>query len=193
VETFEETFLLAVSGLAAAGSLVLRFRRSRGEERQQLKWFTYAVALLPVFVLPGPGGSLLSAVPLVLLPVAVGIAILRYRLYDIDRLINRTLVYGLLTALLAGVYAGTVLVLGQGFGGVGKDPPSSAVAGAPLVVRSRPYVQVTGGARVRARRSLPAGAGEVGGQLGGQGDASVDERITEARASGRHRRGRAVQ
>jgi hypothetical protein len=193
VETFEETVLLAVSGLAAAGSLVLRFRRSRGEERQQLKWFTYAVALLPVFVLPGPGGSLLSAVPLVLLPVAVGIAILRYRLYDIDRLINRTLVYGLLTALLAGVYAGTVLVLGQGFGGVGKDPPSSAVAGAPLVVRSRPYVQVTGGVRVRARRSLPAGAGEVGGQLGGQGDASVDERITEARASGRHRRGRAVQ
>jgi hypothetical protein len=112
--------LLVVSGLAAAGSLVLRFRRSRGEERQQLKWFTYAVALLPLFVLadflPGSGGSLLSAVPLVLLPVAVGIAILRYRLYDIDRLINRTLVYGLLTALLAGVYAGTVLVLGQVFG-----------------------------------------------------------------------------
>jgi hypothetical protein len=66
-------------------------------------------------------------------------------------------------------------------------------AGAPLVVRSRPYVQVTGGVRVRARRSLPAGAGEVGGQLGGQGDALVDERITEAHVSGRHRRGRAVQ
>jgi hypothetical protein len=130
--------LLVVSGLAAAGSLVLRFRRSRGEERQQLKWFTYAVALLPLFVLadflPGSGGSLLSAVPLVLLPVAVGVAILRYRLYDIDRLINRTLVYGLLTALLAGVYAGTVLVLGQVFGGVGKDPPSWAVAGATLAV-----------------------------------------------------------
>jgi hypothetical protein len=130
--------LLVVSGLAAAGSLVLRFRRSRGEERQQLKWFTYAVALLPLFVLadflPGSGGSLLSAVPLVLLPVAVGAAILRYRLYDIDRLINRTLVYGLLTALLAGVYAGTVLVLGQVFGGVGKDPPSWAVAGATLAV-----------------------------------------------------------
>jgi hypothetical protein len=130
--------LLVVSGLAAAGSLVLRFRRSRGEERQQLKWFTYAVALLPLFVLadflPGSGGSLLSAVPLVLLPVAVGVAILRYRLYDIDRLINRTLVYGLLTALLAGVYVGTVLVLGQVFGGVGKDPPSWAVAAATLAV-----------------------------------------------------------
>jgi hypothetical protein len=126
------------SGLVAAGSLVLRFRRSRGEERQQLKWFTYAVALLPLFVLadflPYSGGSLLSAVPLVLLPVAVGVAILRYRLYDIDRLINRTLVYGLLTALLAGVYAGTVLVLGQVFGGVGRDPSSWAVAGATLAV-----------------------------------------------------------
>jgi hypothetical protein len=130
--------LLAVSGLAAAGSLVIRFRRSRGEERQQLKWFTYAVALLPLFVLadflPRSGGSLLSAVPLVFLPVAVGIAILRYRLYDIDRLINRTLVYGLLTVLLAGVYAAVVLVLGQVFGGVGGDPPSWAVAGATLAV-----------------------------------------------------------
>jgi hypothetical protein len=130
--------LLVGSGLAAAGSLVLRFRRSRGEERQQLKWFTYAVALLPLFVLadflPGSGGSLLSAVPLVLLPVAVGIAILRYRLYDIDRLINRTLVYGLLTALLLGVYAAVVLVLGQVFGGIRGEPPSWVVAGATLAV-----------------------------------------------------------
>jgi hypothetical protein len=70
----------------------------------------------------------------VFLPVAAGIAILRYRLYDIDRLINRTLVYGLLTALLGGVYAGAVLVLGQLFGGVTGDPPSWAVAGATLAV-----------------------------------------------------------
>jgi hypothetical protein len=70
----------------------------------------------------------------VFLPVAAGIAILRYRLYDIDRLINRTLVYGLLTALLAGVYAGAVLVLGQVFGAVGKGTPSWAVAGATLAV-----------------------------------------------------------
>ena len=68
------------------------------------------------------------------LPIAVGIAILRYRLYDIDRLINRTLVYGLLTALLAGFYAAVVLVLGQVFGGVSRDPPSWAVAGATLAV-----------------------------------------------------------
>ena len=68
------------------------------------------------------------------LPIAVGIAILRHRLYDIDRLINRTLVYGLLTAILGALYAGVVLVLGQLFGGVGGDPPSWAVAGATLAV-----------------------------------------------------------
>jgi hypothetical protein len=62
------------------------------------------------------------------------VAILKYRLYDIDRLINRTLVYGLLTALLAGVYTAVVLVLGQVFGGVGGDAPSWVVAGATLAV-----------------------------------------------------------
>ena len=130
--------LLTVLAAVAFGSLVLRFRRSRGEERQQLKWFTYAAALVPLSALgdalPPVVGDLLIDVPIVFLPVAAGIAILRYRLYDIDRLINRTLVYGLLTALLAGVYTGSVLVLGQVFGGVGKDPPSWAVAGATLAV-----------------------------------------------------------
>jgi hypothetical protein len=66
--------------------------------------------------------------------VAVGIAILRYRLYDIDRLINRTLVYGSLTAILGLGYAGIVLLLGQVFGGVGGNPPSWVVAGATLTV-----------------------------------------------------------
>jgi hypothetical protein len=85
--------LLLVLAAVAFGSLVLRFRRSRGAERQQLKWFTYAGALLPLAVvgdsLPAPVGDLLFAVPIVFLPVAAGIAILRHRLYDIDRLINR--------------------------------------------------------------------------------------------------------
>jgi hypothetical protein len=76
----------------------------------------------------------LFAVILPLVPVSIGIAILRYRLYEIDRIINRTLVYGLLTALLGGVYAAIVLVLGQLFGGVEKNPPSLAVAGATLAV-----------------------------------------------------------
>jgi hypothetical protein len=65
---------------------------------------------------------------------AIGVAILKYRLYDIDRIINRTLVYGLLTAMLAGVYGAAVLVLGQLFGGIGAEPPSGTIAGATLAV-----------------------------------------------------------
>ena len=70
----------------------------------------------------------------VLLPASAGVAILRYRLYDIDRLINRTLVYGLLTASLGLGYAGAVLVLGHLFGGIRGEPPSWVVAGATLAV-----------------------------------------------------------
>ena len=125
--------------MAAVVSLVIRFRRSRGEERLQLKWFTYAGALVPVVLLgdylPDAAGSVLFAVGISLLPVAAGLAVLRYRLYEIDRLINRTLVYGLVTVLLAGVYAGLVLVLGPlSGGGVAGDPPSWVVAGATLAV-----------------------------------------------------------
>ena len=131
--------LFLASALAACASLVLRFRRSQGVERQQLKWFSYAAALLvatePVVALLTPTGSnLASGLLVTLLPTAAGIAILRYRLYDIDRLISRTLVYGLLTAILGLTYVGGVLVLGQVFGGVGGDPPSWAVAAATLAV-----------------------------------------------------------
>jgi hypothetical protein len=126
--------LLGLGGAIAA--LVIRFRRSRGIERQQLKWFTYAAALAP---LPGfaydmfPGISgLLRLVIYPLVPISVGVAILRYRLYEIDRLINRTLVYGLLSALLAAVYTSIVLVLVQLSGGIATKPPSWAVAAATL-------------------------------------------------------------
>jgi hypothetical protein len=128
--------LLGLGGAIAA--LVVRFRRSRGIERQQLKWFTYAAALAP---LPGfaydnfPAISgLLRLVIYPLVPISVGVAILRYRLYEIDRIINRTLVYGTLTAVLGLGYAGAVLVLGQLSGGVGEGIPSWAVAGATLAV-----------------------------------------------------------
>jgi MFS family permease len=108
---------------SCVAAVVVRFRRSRGEERQQLKWFAYAAGLLLIFlllnVLAGDPNNLFFGVGLTLFPLATGIAVLRYRLYDIDRLISRTLVYGLLTALLAGIYGGAVLVLGQVFGGVG--------------------------------------------------------------------------
>jgi hypothetical protein len=125
--------------LLALISLLFRFRRARGDERQQLKWLPVGVALIIVsFLIEDLGNATLNAladlVAVAALSAAILVAILKYRLYDIDRLINRTLVYGLLTTLLAGVYAGAVLVLGQLFGGVGRDPPSWAVAGATLAV-----------------------------------------------------------
>jgi hypothetical protein len=130
--------LLTVLVVAAVVSLVVRFRRSRGDERLQLKWFTYAAALLPLVflgdLLPDAASNLLFAAVVAFLPVAAGIAILRYRLYEIDRLINRTLVYGLVTVLLAGVYAGLVLALGELSGGLADGTPSWVVAGATLAV-----------------------------------------------------------
>jgi hypothetical protein len=96
-------------------SLVVRLRRAGGEERQQVKWFVYTVVtVVVVFVattLVLSGGYLFPVFGLI--PVAVAVAVLKYRLYEIDRLINRTLVYGLLTALLAGVYAAGVFALGN--------------------------------------------------------------------------------
>jgi hypothetical protein len=110
-------FLIGIpTTLLSVASLVLRFRRSRGEERQQLKWFVYAGVLIvgalfvPLLV-PGAAASLLQLLVMPLLPVAVGFAIMRYRLYEIDLLINRTLVYGALTALLVAVYVGSVVLL----------------------------------------------------------------------------------
>jgi hypothetical protein len=134
-----QTGLFLAVSLAACASLVLRFRRARGDERQQLKWFAYAASLMVIpFVVWEPllpvSGDLVAALTIALLPVAAGIAILRYRLYDIDRLINRTLVYGLLTAILGLGYAGAVLLLGQLFGGVTEDPPGWAVASATLAM-----------------------------------------------------------
>jgi hypothetical protein len=116
---------LVVTALAvavAAGSLVVRFRRAHGVERQQLRWVALAAALMvlavPVVLAPvALEGPILvdwaPAVWVVVLPVAVGAAVLRYRLYDLDRIISRTLAYGLLTLLLGGGYAVVVLGLGQ--------------------------------------------------------------------------------
>ena len=103
-----------------------------------LKWFTYAGVLLILTIpvaefLPASIAAAFGGLIIVFVPVVAGIAILRFRLYDIDRLINRTLVYGTLTALLGGVYAVAVLVLGQLFGGEQRST-ERAVAGATLAV-----------------------------------------------------------
>jgi len=109
---------VAIGLLGATAAVIVRFRRSRGVERQQLKWFLYAVALVPTFPLyqsiPLVGGLLFGAV-IIALPVAIGVAVLRYRLYDIDIIIRRTLIYGLLTVSLALVYFGSVVVFQEFF------------------------------------------------------------------------------
>src|SRR5215216_1738048 len=109
-ETMLEGLLTAVA-VVSAMSLVVRFLRSRGVERQQMKWLAYAAALMPVLIILGyltPSVDLATGLVFAVISVAVGIAVLRYRLYDIDVIINRTLVYGSLTVLLALVYFGGV-------------------------------------------------------------------------------------
>jgi hypothetical protein len=130
IEGFSDVYdaVLSVSSLlsvAVAYSLFVRLRRTGGVERQQIKWFAYAAVATvggttiaysipdtintpPWFVWAGYG-LVIATTPAI--PVSIGIAILRYRLYDIDRIINRTLVYGALSVSLASVYAGSVVGL----------------------------------------------------------------------------------
>jgi hypothetical protein len=105
--------------LVAGAAVVVRFRQARGDERQQLKWVAFAGAGIGVVAIlsftPVWGGwlALLDDVSILALPVAIAIAILRHRLYDIDVIIRRTLVYGTLTVLLGTIYAGGVVLLTQ--------------------------------------------------------------------------------
>jgi hypothetical protein len=111
--------LIAAGGLAAIVSLVFRYRRAGPAERAQLKWLVYAAAMIVVAVLvtlPIGNTNLQNAISsgaAALVPVAIGIAVLRYRLYDIDRIISRTLAYAIVTGLLVGIYAGLVLLATQ--------------------------------------------------------------------------------
>ena len=129
---------LLVAGLVAAvASSVLRYRRARDVERQQLKWFAYA-GLIFALVMPLAAAfwyrsvlvKVLAAVALNAMPLAIGAAILRYRLYDIDRIVSRTLTWALLTVVLGLGYAGVVLGLGR----LLPDSSSLVVAAATLAV-----------------------------------------------------------
>lgn len=144
--------LLLASGVLSAASVVVRFRRARGVERQQLKWFASAVALVAIGVVAVGAGYTFSGDPstdaptflivaqllmlasLIGLPIAVGVAILRYRLYDLDVIINRTLVYGTLTAMLAVMYFGTVVVLQEVFRALTGQESSLVVVASTLMI-----------------------------------------------------------
>jgi hypothetical protein len=130
--------IILISIVVAAVSLVLRYRRAHGVERLQLRWLAFAAGLAAGLVavavaagLAGKDGLVLAALATMvsLLPLATGAAILRYRLYDLDRIISRTVAYGLLTMLLGGAYAVVVLGLGQLVG-----QRSGVVAAATLAV-----------------------------------------------------------
>jgi hypothetical protein len=109
-----------LSCIASVLSVFVRLQSAEGEERQQIKWFAYSAAVLvgdfffvvaPAHAIAGPGAAFVFImIGLMGIPIAIGIAILRYRLYEIDHIINRTLVYGSLTAMLALVYFGGVTV-----------------------------------------------------------------------------------
>ena len=139
--------ILYALGLVAAASLLVRLRRSMGVERQQVKWFAYSVAVLATsailaYVVSESVGvallewvsSMLVITSVVGLPVAVGIAILRYRLYNIDLLINRALVYGVLTAVLAGVYFGSIVLFQVLFRAFTGQESQLAVVGSTLAI-----------------------------------------------------------
>jgi len=134
--------LFLVSGLAALASAILRFRSATGIERLQLRWFVRGAAVVPVAVLAA--GVLETSsyeylrIPvfgagMIVLPLAVTAAILRYRLYDIDRIVSRVVTYALVTVLLVVVYAGIVLVT-TSLLSARSNPPDAVIAAATLMV-----------------------------------------------------------
>jgi hypothetical protein len=138
--------LMLLAGLGAVISLFVRFHRARGDERQQIKWFASASALTLAWIfvfeqLGSAEGGVLEAIAavssLVLvpsIPIATGIAILRYRLYDIDRIVNRALVYAVLTASLVLVYLGGVVSIQYALRSVTGGESQLAIVASTLAI-----------------------------------------------------------
>ncbi len=143
---FQANALLFVVLLLAVAAVVARFRRSKGDDRQQLKWFVYAVTVMGAILAAAfTAGAFLNEEPvdiayvpmlasMAILPVAVGISILKYRLYDIDLVINRTLVYGSLTTTLVAVYFGGIVVLQRLFVLLTGEQSTLAVVASTLLI-----------------------------------------------------------
>ena len=128
--------------IAAAVAVVSRFRGSEGELRAQMKWVAYAATLIPVTILVGTLDSgaglatLLSIMALeIAIPLSIGIAVMRYRLFEIDRLINATLVYGALTVLLGAAFVAVTLLGGVVIGGGSAVPTAVATLAVTLAFR----------------------------------------------------------
>ncbi len=154
-ESFIQTFIvfwtagLMVMILSSAAALFVRFRHAGDVEREQIKWLLYACGIFAVIHIPGLWINNLSSsenaiaadlynflidLAILTFPAAIAIAILRYRLWDIDLIIRRTLVYGALTVALAGLYYGMVLLLGQVFRALtGQDSPVVVVLSTLLI------------------------------------------------------------
>jgi hypothetical protein len=155
---------LALAILGSIASLFARFRRARNVERQQLKWLSYTGALVGVALavaitieaIVGDRAvdltNTIVSLALAAVPVAMGIAILRHRLFDIDVVINRTLVYGALTATLGGAYLGLVLLIGLAVGQSGFAVAVSTLAVAALFRPARTRIQAAVDRRFYRRR-----------------------------------------
>jgi hypothetical protein len=153
---------IIVVAVVGALSLVVRFRRARGVERQQLRWVALAAVLASLAILVALAGMALRNTALLpwafgisfaVLPPAIGAAILRYGLYDLDRIISRTLAYGLLTVLLAGCYAAVVMGLGQLLGRDSSLVVAAATLGVAVVFQpARRRIQAVVDRRFNRRR-----------------------------------------
>jgi hypothetical protein len=158
-------FAFAAVLVCAIAGVVVRARRSAGVERQQLKWFALAVALMLSGLaaaavsdaiawepLGNAGWAVFIASLLVAMPLAIGVAILRHRLYDIDLVIRRTLVYGALTATLGATYLGIVLLAGLALGDSGLAVAASTLAVAALARPALARIQAAVDRRFYRRR-----------------------------------------
>jgi hypothetical protein len=155
--------LLWLAGVVATSSLIQRYRRARGDEREQIKWVAYAVVVVVcgavVGFTPFVIGQFVFLGTALFAAAAIAIAILRYRLYEIDLIINRTIVYGALTAILAGVYTASITLSTRLFSSVTGERSDAAVVLTTLIVVSvftplRTRLQATVDRRVKATPTI---------------------------------------